>query len=186
MAYAEEQLDDTRSPLSAAQKSIEFAEDAVALAEGTQNRRLLAGAYITRGLAATEAANPEWDLARSCAARASDLLGTEDRDHLFRELSNLKDKVMQPQTLEDTFRRWSNGELGDKSFQQIEEEFAEIVIPKVWVNLGRNVSRVAQELNISPKKVRRVLRNAQSKEQASPERRSHSASRKSRRPHKDD
>jgi hypothetical protein len=34
------------------------------------------------------------------------------------------------------------------------------VIPRVWINVGRNVTLVAQKLSISPKKVRRILRNA--------------------------
>jgi len=34
------------------------------------------------------------------------------------------------------------------------------VIPKVWMREGRKVSRVAQRLSVSPKKVRRILRNA--------------------------
>jgi len=50
--------------------------------------------------------------------------------------------------------------LGDKAFQQIAEEFAEIVIPKVWIREGKKIARVAERLSISPKKVRRVLRNA--------------------------
>ena len=40
------------------------------------------------------------------------------------------------------------------------EEFAGIVIPKVWKREGRKVSRVATRLSISPKKVRRILSNA--------------------------
>jgi hypothetical protein len=50
--------------------------------------------------------------------------------------------------------------LGEKSFQQVTEEFAEIVIPKVWAREGRKISRVAQKLSVSPKKVRRILRKA--------------------------
>jgi hypothetical protein len=50
--------------------------------------------------------------------------------------------------------------VGDKTFQQIAEEFAEIVIPKVWIREDRKISRVAESLSISPKKVRRILRNA--------------------------
>ena len=49
---------------------------------------------------------------------------------------------------------------GGKSFQQITEEFAEIVIPKVWMREGRKISKVAEKMAISPKKVRRVLHNA--------------------------
>jgi len=42
--------------------------------------------------------------------------------------------------------------VGNKTFQQVQEEFAELVIPKVWINQGRNVTRIAQKLHISPKK----------------------------------
>jgi hypothetical protein len=35
------------------------------------------------------------------------------------------------------------GSVGDKTFQQISEEFAELIIPKVWERKGRKVSRVA-------------------------------------------
>jgi DNA-binding NtrC family response regulator len=37
------------------------------------------------------------------------------------------------------------------------EEFAELIIPKVWEREGRKISRVAARLSISPKKVRRIL-----------------------------
>jgi hypothetical protein len=47
--------------------------------------------------------------------------------------------------------------LADKTFQQISEEFAELVVPRVWEREGRNISRVATRLSISPKKVRRIL-----------------------------
>jgi DNA-binding NtrC family response regulator len=47
--------------------------------------------------------------------------------------------------------------VGDKTFRQISEEFAEIVIARVWEREGRKVSRVATRLSISPKKVRRIL-----------------------------
>jgi len=47
--------------------------------------------------------------------------------------------------------------VGEKTFRQISEEFAEIVIARVWEREGRKVSRVAARLSISPKKVRRIL-----------------------------
>ncbi len=46
-----------------------------------------------------------------------------------------------------------------RPFQEVTEEFAELVIPKVWIREGRKVSRVAERLSISPKKVRRILAN---------------------------
>jgi hypothetical protein len=36
-------------------------------------------------------------------------------------------------------RAWSQGSLGDKTFQQITEEFAELIIPKVWEREERKV-----------------------------------------------
>ena len=67
---------------------------------------------------------------------------------------------MQASGINDALRGWSEGLVGDKTFQQVTEEFAEIVIPKVWLREGRNITRVAVALSISPKKVRRILRNA--------------------------
>ena len=51
--------------------------------------------------------------------------------------------------------------MGNKTFQQVQEEFAEIVIPKVWLRVreGQNISRGVERLSISPKKIRRILRN---------------------------
>jgi hypothetical protein len=51
--------------------------------------------------------------------------------------------------------------VGNKTFQQVQEEFAEIVIPKVWLRVreGQNISRGVERLSISPKKIRRILRN---------------------------
>jgi hypothetical protein len=40
------------------------------------------------------------------------------------------------------------------------EQFAEIIIPKVWELEGRKIARVATRLAISPKKVRRALSRA--------------------------
>jgi hypothetical protein len=40
------------------------------------------------------------------------------------------------------------------------EQFAEIVIPKVWEKEDRKVARVAKRLSVSPKKVRRILARA--------------------------
>jgi DNA-binding NtrC family response regulator len=57
-------------------------------------------------------------------------------------------------------RAWSAGIVENKTFQEMTEEFARMVIPKVWEREGRKVSRVAEKLSISPKKVRRILHSA--------------------------
>jgi DNA-binding NtrC family response regulator len=67
---------------------------------------------------------------------------------------------MRASGINDTLRGWSEGMIGGKTFQQVTEEFAEMVIPKVWQREGRKISRVADCLSISPKKVRRILRRA--------------------------
>jgi len=54
-------------------------------------------------------------------------------------------------------KAWSQGAIGEKSFRQISDEFAEMVISRVYEREGRKVSRVAARLAISPKKVRRIL-----------------------------
>jgi tetratricopeptide (TPR) repeat protein len=136
-----------------------YAEEAVALATQTQNRRLLAGAWIARGVAAANDVFQDWEEARQCAARASALLSSEDRDHLWEDLLTLKARILRASGVDETLRAWSEGMIGDKTFQQVQEEFAELVIPKVWEREGKNISRVVERLSISPKKIRRILRN---------------------------
>jgi tetratricopeptide (TPR) repeat protein len=164
MVRAEEQLEEQPEPGRHASLAVKRAEEAVDLAQRTQNKRLLAEAYIMRGIVAAADCCQEWDLARMYAAKAGKLLGPEDRDHLSKELSSLKAKILCSANIDQTLRQWSEGQTGDKTFQQIQEEFAEIVIPRVWANHQKNITRVAQQLSISPKKIRRILRNVQSRQ----------------------
>ena len=159
-ARVEEQLGEDGDTAVYANAAQRYAEEAVALAKHTQNRRLLAGAYIVRGMTAANDFFQEWDEAKQCASRAAALLRSDDRDHLWEELITLKSHILRASGINETLRAWSEGMIGDKSFQQVAEEFAEIVIPKVWAREGKKVSRVAERLSISPKKVRRILRNA--------------------------
>jgi hypothetical protein len=69
----------------------------------------------------------------------------------------LKAKILRSGSVNPTLRAWSQGSVGDKTFQQITEEFAELIVPKVWEREGRKISRVAARLSMSPKKVRRIL-----------------------------
>jgi tetratricopeptide (TPR) repeat protein len=162
-AKSEEQLDGDEETFVYAKLAIELAEEAIGIAKKTENRRVLAEALITRGFAALDEQNCDVQMARQCASEAATLLREGDRDHLFKELEELKEKILRLVGVEDTLRRWSEGQIGSKTFQQVQEEFAEMVIPRVWENLGRNVSRVSAQLSISPKKVRRLLRKARSK-----------------------
>jgi len=143
-----------------ANRARQFSDEAMTLAQGTQNRRLLAGACIARGTTAANDFFRDWETARRYAAEATGLIGPGESDHLVEDLAYLKSRVVRASGINDMLRSWSEGIVGNKTFQQITEEFAEIVIPKVWLREDRKISRVAAALSISPKKVRRILRNS--------------------------
>jgi tetratricopeptide (TPR) repeat protein len=159
-AKIDEQLGEDVDTALHADLARQFSEEALSLAQHTQNRRLLAAAYIARGMTAANDFFQDWDLAKRCASEATDLTGAGESDHLLDDLAALKAHIMRASGINDTLRGWSEGMVGDKTFQQITEEFAEIVIPKVWLHEDRKISRVAENLSISPKKVRRILRSA--------------------------
>ena len=159
-ARVDEQLGEDADAAVYANTARGFAEDAVKWAELTQNRRLTAEAYVARGMMFANDFFQEWEEAKRCVDQAAALLGPEDRDHLWEDLMALKMRILRASSVDETLRAWSEGILGDKTFQQVTEEFAEIVIPKVWQREGKKVSRVSSRLSISPKKVRRILRNA--------------------------
>ncbi|HLK67343.1 MAG TPA: tetratricopeptide repeat protein [Bryobacteraceae bacterium] len=158
-AAFEEQLGD---PAHHHETAEAFARDAVAFAGHTQNRRLLARAYTWQGL--TDAIEPYGDLeaARRCCEQAIALLQPEgpDRQYVWEDLESLKSKVLHTRPVDPMLRAWAAGVVEDKTFSQLTEEFARIVIPKVWEREGRKISRVAEKLSISPKKVRRILHSA--------------------------
>lgn len=159
-AHVEEQTGEDVDVAVHANRARECSDEALELAHATQNLRLLAGACIARGMTAANDFFQDWDEARARAAEATGLIGPGDNDHLVEDLSALKALIVQAAGINDTLRGWSEGMLGNKTFQQVSEEFAEIVIPKVWLREGRKITRVAERLSISPKKVRRILRNA--------------------------
>ena len=156
----EEQVGEAEDIASRANLAAQYSEEAIALAKETQNKRLLAGAYVVRGATAANEFFEEWEVAKQFASLAGELLNPDDRDHLSKELLILKSRIIRAIGIDDTLRSWSDGVTGDKTFQEITEEFAEIVIPKVWIREDRKISKVAAKLSISPKKVRRILRNA--------------------------
>lgn len=155
----EEQFGEDVDAAAHASDARSFGEEAVRWAEHTQNRRLIAEAYVALGMVHANEHFAEWEEARRCAEKATELLAEDARDRLWEELVALKARILRASSVDDRLRAWSEGMLGEKTFQQVTEEFAEIVIPRVWEREGKKVSRVAQKLQMSPKKVRRVLRN---------------------------
>lgn len=71
----------------------------------------------------------------------------------------LRERILHGGVEDPNLRAWSQGAVGDKSLQEVVGRFEELLIRKVWEHEGRKVSRVAQRLAVSPKKVRRVLRH---------------------------
>jgi tetratricopeptide (TPR) repeat protein len=158
-AAIEEQVGDAALHHEAAEM---FARDAVSNAGRTQNRRLLARACVWQGMSCAAAPSHDLGRARRCYEEAIALLQADasDRQYVWDDLEALKARVLQTLPVDPLLRAWSAGVVEDRSFQQMTEEFARIVIPKVWEREGRKVSRVAEKLSISPKKVRRILQLA--------------------------
>ena len=154
----EEEIGGSADPGSHARRAFEFSQEAIDLAKHTQHHLLLANAYLWQGLTQcnsffdnSEAARESYDLARAaCGANQPD-------NNMWQDLQALGAKILRKGSVHPALKAWSQGAVGDKTFRQISEEFAEIVIARVWEREGRKVSRVAARLSISPKKVRRIL-----------------------------
>jgi tetratricopeptide (TPR) repeat protein len=157
----EEEIED---PAWVAHLALNAATEAVDLSMHTENRRLQARALIWHGLTicntssgVTGSSAGNLDVARELCERAAGLLKNEVQDHIWEDLQLLKNRVVSGGNPDTRLQAWSQGVVGDRSFQQLTEDFADLVIPKVWEHEGRKVARVARRLAISPKKVRRVL-----------------------------
>jgi len=158
-AKYEEQIEEGASGGRTSRLACEFAREALEFAKNTQNRRLIAKAHVALGLALCLDFPDDMEAVQRCAEEATALLQPASQDYVGRELQELKRKLRAAATVNPTLREWSEGIIGSKSFQQVSEEFAKIVIPKVWRREGCKVARVAARLSISPKKVRRILRD---------------------------
>jgi hypothetical protein len=159
-AKFEEQIEDKSDLTHRAQLAYDFAREAVECAKHTQNRRLQARAYVVQGVVLANDFFGDPHAASECCERAAALLKPGGQDYVWEDLQALRRRVLKAGTIDAVLRQWSQGIVGDKTFQQITEEFAAIVIPKVWKREGRKISRVAACLSISPKKVRRILSSA--------------------------
>ena len=156
----DEQIEEASGANQHAQRAHDFARDAVDFAKHTQNRRLLARAYVWQGMTFANDFFDNVEAARQCCDAAAALLKPQGPDYIWDDLQELKSRILRRGPVDTVLREWSQGLVGDKTFQQITEDFAHIIIPKVWEREDRKVSRVAARLSISPKKVRRVLRAA--------------------------
>jgi tetratricopeptide (TPR) repeat protein len=157
-AKVEEEIGGGADPGSHARRAFEFSQEAIDLAKHTQHHLLLANAHLWQGLTQCNSFfdNPEAGRASYDLARGS--CGTNQPDaNMWQDLQTLGAKILHKGSVHPALKAWSQGAVGEKTFRQISDEFAEIVIARVWEREGRKVSRVASRLSISPKKVRRIL-----------------------------
>jgi tetratricopeptide (TPR) repeat protein len=155
-AKFEEQMEES-DPCQHARLASQLVHEAGEWAMRTPNQRVLAKILVAKSLILANDFFKDPQAARECADRATMLLSRAGSDYLWQDLQVLREKVHYAGRIDSTLREWSHGEVGDKTFQQIAEDFAGIVIPQVWKLEGRKISRVAARLSISPKKVRRIL-----------------------------
>lgn len=156
-AKLEEGIEGAAGSWEHAEAARDYAREAVEAARHTQNQRLLARTYIAKGLTACSSFFNDLEDAKYCCDTAASFLHTVDYDDLGEQLQMLKQKLTRRGSIDPVLRSWTQGMTGGKTFQQISEQFAELVIPRVWEKEGRKVQRVAKQLSISPKKVRRIL-----------------------------
>src|SRR5579872_19651 len=156
-AKLEEGIEGGASSWEHAQAARDYARESVEAARHTQNQRLLARTYIAKGLTACNPPFHDLEDAKHCCDTAASFLRTVDYDDLGQQLQLLKQKLARRGSVDPVLRAWTQGVTGDKTFQQLAEQFAELVIPRVWEQEGKKVQRVAKRLCVSPKKVRRIL-----------------------------
>ena len=134
--------------------------EAVALGQSMENKRVLLNAYVALGETAANNFFHDYELAQRCVDAASALLDPQDADYAVDELNVLKARLLKVVGIEDTLRAWSQGIITGKSFQEVTEQFAQLVIPRVWMREECKISRVAKKLAMSPQKVRRLVKRS--------------------------
>jgi tetratricopeptide (TPR) repeat protein len=156
-ARYEEGIDEDGDPTLHAQRALDAATDALSLAKHTENRDLLASAYICRGLILCNGFFDDFDAAKECCDNAEKYLTSGRHDQVWEEHNTLKTRILRAGNVDTTLQQWSQGLIGNRTFRQITDEFADLVIPRVWEREGRKISRVAEKLSISRGRVRRIL-----------------------------
>jgi tetratricopeptide (TPR) repeat protein len=157
-AKLEEGIDE--DPRRHAQAALDYIRDAIGFAQGTQNRHLLARVHTWHGLTLCNDFFRSEEAAVEAMNSARGYLDHGFHDTAWEDFQRLRARVAKAQTIDGTLRAWSQGVVGNTTFKEISEQFAEMIIPKVWELEGRKIARVAARLAISPKKVRRALSRA--------------------------
>src|ERR1700733_9283543 len=156
-AKVEEQIGGGSDPGHHARRALDYSQEAIELAKHTQHHLLLASAYLWQGLTQCNSFFDDLDAARESYDLARTMCGDTQPESIWKDMQMLRAKFLRKGSVDPTLKAWSQGSVGTKSFRQISDEFAEIVIARVFEREGRKVSRVAARLSISPKKVRKIL-----------------------------
>jgi hypothetical protein len=157
-ARYEEGIPDEVDPSLHAQRAFDAAAEALILAKQTENRDLLAHAYICQGMILCNEFFDDVQAAKECCDNAANYITAGRHDQVWEDYNALKTKILRAGSVDMTLQQWSQGLIGNRTFRQITDEFAELVIPRVWEREGRKISRVAGKLSVSRGKVRRVLK----------------------------
>jgi hypothetical protein len=147
-------------PRRHAQAALDYSRDAIEFARGTQNRRLLGRAYTWHGLTLSNEFFNAVDAATEAMNTAGGHLDRGLHDTAWEDLRLLRTRLTRTHSVDTTLQAWSQGAVGDRTYRQISDEFAAILIPKVWEIEEHKIARVATRLAMSPKKVRRILARA--------------------------
>jgi hypothetical protein len=155
-----EEMLEGEDPEQHARAALECAREAIEYARNTEHTRLLARAHLALGMTYCNEVFENMDAARASCEAAAALLKSDGFDPLWEDVRALRSRIAHANGVDATLRAWSQGEVGGKTLQQLTEDFAEFLIPKIWEQEQRKVSRVASRLSVSPKKVRRILARA--------------------------
>jgi tetratricopeptide (TPR) repeat protein len=137
----------------------QYCMEALALAQHTENKRLLLGANVALGEIAANLFFRDFDQARCCLDAATALMAKDDADYVADEVNALRSRLVGAVGMNDTIRAWSQGIVDGKSLQEVLDGFAEVVVTQLWLREGRRILHVAKLLSTSPKKVRRLIRH---------------------------
>jgi hypothetical protein len=145
-----------------AERACEYIQEARAFAlqcDATPSikRRLLGAVYVSEGLLLLNEFFNNPEAARECCHSAGEYVNPSEAGEVWDEYQSLAARALHSGSIDTKLRKWSEGLAEGKTFQEITEEFAEVVIPAVWAREGKNTTRVVTRLSISPKKVRRIL-----------------------------
>jgi len=138
--------------------ALDYAREAVELAGNTPHRMVLASAYIYLGLTLSNAYFNNQEGAREAMERGASYLEPDLLYFVRESFQGLKKRLREEVTLESALIRLAQGEIGAKTYRELIEDFAHLVIPSVWDEEKRVIKYTAERLSISRRKVRGILR----------------------------